>query len=215
MRKRNAVLLAALAGSAAGLSSCSSSHHSATGATTTTPSASSTSAPSAATSTGPPPTSTVSTTAPVATAPPSTAPAAPANCASGALVASLAGANGTAGSVYYTLLLTNRGTTRCVMQGYPGVSFVTGSSGQQVGAPAARTPGSAPEFDLAPAASAHAVLQITDAANYGSGCGVTATDGLRVYPPNQTAALFVAHADQGCSNPTDVTLHVGPMQPPA
>jgi hypothetical protein len=59
------------------------------------------------------------------------------------------------------------------------------------------------------------VLQITDASIYGPGCQITPTVGLRIYPPDQTAALFVPHDDQACANPADVTLHVGALQPPS
>jgi hypothetical protein len=93
------------------------------------------------------------------------------------------------------------------------VSFVTGSQGQQVGAAAQRIPQSAPSITLAPGASATAVLQITDATNYGSACGLTPTAGLRVYPPDELTALYIAHADRACSNSSDITLHVGAFQP--
>jgi hypothetical protein len=134
-------------------------------------------------------------------------------CLTAALRGALTGANGAAGSVYYNLVLTNQGPSACTMQGYPGVSFVTVSNGQQVGAPASRTLGSAPSFLVSPGGSARAVLQITEAGNYGRACQITPVAGLRVYPPNQTASLFIAHADQGCANPAIVTLHVGPLQP--
>jgi hypothetical protein len=144
-----------------------------------------------------------------------TVPSGPGRCATSGLGAALTGANGTAGSIYYSIVFTNRGAATCLLQGYPGVSFVAGASGQQVGAPADRSPGSAPTVSLAPGGSARAVLQITEASNFGANCQLTATDELRVYPPNQTAALFIAHADHGCANPSDVTLHVGAVQPPA
>jgi hypothetical protein len=198
-------------GLALGLTSCGSSHHSPAAAGSSTSVAPSTAAGA--------PAGGGTTTEPTASGTPivasTTGPSGPARCATAALGASLTGANGTAGSIYYALVLTNRGAVVCVLQGYPGVSFVTGSSGQQLGAPAGRIPGSAPSFDLAPGASSRAVLQITDASNYGASCQLTATDGLRVYPPSQTASLFVAHDDHGCANQTDVTLHVGAFQPPA
>jgi hypothetical protein len=109
------------------------------------------------------------------------------------------------------LVLTNTGPASCIVQGYAGVSFVTGSSGQQLGAPADRSPGSAPSVPLAPGQRAQAVLQITDAGNYGPPCGITPTSGLRVYPPDQRASLLIVHDDKGCSNTADVTLHIGPF----
>lgn len=98
------------------------------------------------------------------------------------------------------------------MQGYPGVSFVTGSAGQQLGAPASRITGSAPVVTLAPGQTAIANLGIVEASNFGSSCQLTNVDGLRVYPPNNTAALFVPHTDQGCANTADVTLKIQPVQ---
>lgn len=139
------------------------------------------------------------------------APSGPAPCATASLSGSLTGANGAAGSTYYQLVLTNTGTATCVVEGYPGVSFVYGTQGMQVGAPAARTPGTVTPVTLAPGASAHATLQITEAANY-SHCGMTATDGLRVYPPNQQTALLIDHNDEACADTNDVTLHVGPFE---
>jgi hypothetical protein len=184
---------------AVALSSCTSSPHrpAATGSSTTSTSAGSTTEPTA------------SGTPIVA---PTSAPGGPARCATSVLAVSLTGASGAAGSTYYTLLLTNRGSAPCVLQGYPGVSFVTGAGGQQIGAPAARISGPAPTVQVAPGGSAGAALQISVASNFGSGCQPASAAGLRVFPPNQTAALFLAQADQTCSNPADVTLHVGALQ---
>jgi hypothetical protein len=160
------------------------------------------------------PTSTPATT--TTTAPggstPTTAASGPARCNSGDLRGSLTGANGAAGSTYYMLVLTNTGGSSCLLQGYPGVSWVTGSSGQQVGAPAARQPGNAPALVLSPGTSAQAVLRVVDAGNFGASCGLTPTDGLRVYPPNDYGALFISQAGEGCTNANDVVLYVAPFQ---
>jgi hypothetical protein len=201
---------------AAALSACtSSSNHAATGSTTTTTTGATSTTAGPAT-TAPSSGSSVTTTAAGSsvtssgTSSPATT-AGPGRCHTSSLTGSLAGASGTAGSSYYRLVLTNTGSTACVIQGYAGVSFVTGSNGQQVGAPADRSPGSTLSVLLAPGQRAQAVLQITDAGNYGPSCGITATDGLRVYPPGQTASLLIVHSDKGCSNTRDVTLRVGPF----
>ncbi|MDE3203308.1 MAG: DUF4232 domain-containing protein [Acidobacteriota bacterium] len=191
-------------GLAAALSACGSSHGAATGSVTPTSGAP---APSVSNST-------TTLAAPSSTAAPTTTTTAPGPsiCPTSALTGTLTSPNGAAGSVYYHLVLTNQSSTACLLQGYPGVSFVTGSQGQQVGAPAERAPGSAAQLVVAPGGTAYSVLQITEAGNYASSCGITPTDGLRVYPPNQTAALLVPHTDNGCSNATDITLRVGPLQ---
>ena len=200
---------------ALGVAACSSSHHNATPVTTTSTSSPSPSSSSSSSPGGPQ----TFPTAPATTAPASTtssAPAGPSRCATGELTASLTNPNGAAGIVYYSLRLTNHGTASCILQGYAGVSFVTGPDGQQVGAAASRgTVAPAPTITLAPGSSAGAVLQITDPTNYGTACGLTPVAGLRVYPPNQTASLFIAHADRACANTADVTLHVAAFQPAA
>lgn len=203
------------------VAACSSSHKHAIGSGSSTTSVpASTVAPGTTPSTSSTPPSTASpvtsssTAAPTAsTAPASTTPAGPTRCTTAALTGALTGSNGAAGSIYYSLVLTNHGSSACVMQGYPGVSFVAGTQGQQLGAPASRIPGSAPSFTVQPGSSGHAVLQITEAGNYGSGCQLTPVAGLRVYPPDQTTSLFIAHTDQGCANTSDVVLHIGALQP--
>ena len=194
---------------AVALSSCTSSHPGSAPATSgssvtpTSAAASTTSAPSSASSVS-------ATTGPASST--SSAPSGPARCATASLSGSLSNPNGAAGSVYYTLMLVNHGSTDCVLRGWPGVSFVTGPNGTQVGAAATHNAVSAPAVTLHPGASAGASLQITEATNYGSGCGVTTVAGLRVYPPNQTDALYIAHSDRACTNTNDVTLHVGTFQ---
>ncbi len=193
------------------LGACTSSHPK-SAPVTTTPASSSSSSSSSGVQTLPTlPATTATTGAPASTT--SSVPSGPPRCATSVLTASLANPNGAAGSVYYSLRLTNHGTASCVLQGFPGVSFVTGPTGQQVGAAATRGIGPAPVVNLAPGASAGAILQITDPTNYGSDCGVTQVAGLRVFPPNQTAAVYIDHPDRACSNTADVTLHVGAFQP--
>ena len=132
-------------------------------------------------------------------------------CSSQQLAAGLDSPNGTAGTIYYQLELRNTSGSSCVVQGYPGVSFVAGSDGHQVGSPASRVAGSMPRVLLAPGRSAEATLAIVDASNYGPPCQLTPVLGLRVYPPDQTAALFVPHTDEACALPQYVTLRIGPL----
>lgn len=137
-------------------------------------------------------------------------------CSTDQLEASLGpGSGGGAGHQYPTLVLTNSGTTSCTMSGYPGVSFVGGSSGTQLGDAAARdTTVAATTLTVEPGASVHADLDITQAANYPEDtCGPTPATGLRVYPPDQTAALFVASDDfTACANAGTTLITVRPVQ---
>lgn len=214
MRIRTTLPLLGL-GAMAALAGCGSSHHSAAGVSTTAATtvpvttAASTSVPSPTVTAGPVTTAPTTTVAAATTT--TAGPTGPQPCQTAQLSGRLANPNGAAGTIYYTLELTNTGTTTCTVTGYAGVSFVTNSAGTQIGAAARRDPGSAATVTLAPGKSAGATLGIVDASNYGSGCGISPAAGLRVYPPGNTAALFVPHAANGCSNSSDVVLHVAPF----
>jgi hypothetical protein len=122
------------------------------------------------------------------------------------------------------LNLTNTGSTPCTLYGYPGVSWVAGSDGHQVGSAATRqgVPTGAKEttVTLVPGATASAAFNIVQAAVIDkSECKPVPVKGLRVYPPGETAALFVpmptAPGGYGeCSVPTtQALLFIGYMQP--
>ena len=137
----------------------------------------------------------------------SQAPAATPSCQTKDLSLSLGQADGAAGSVYEPLRLTNTGSSACTMYGYPGVSFVTAGSGDQVGAAATRNPQhSALTVTLAPGATAESVVQVVNHENYSpSQCKAADVSGFRVYPPGNKAAAYVPfdHASSACT--TDVT----------
>jgi Protein of unknown function (DUF4232) len=134
-------------------------------------------------------------------------------CTSGSLVVWLnTQGDGTAGSIYYTLEFTNLSGRACSLHGYPGVSAV-GLGGQRLGSPASRNPLSPVRVaTLQKGATAKAVLQITEAGNFPSRtCGQTTAAGLRVYPPNQTAAKIVPFPFAACARSGPVYLHVAPV----
>jgi hypothetical protein len=172
--------------------------------------------------TAPAATTTVPTTAPATTVPATTTtvPAAPTTvgvttCATSALALSVSGPNGAAGSTYETLDLQNTGSVTCTLEGYPGVSYVTGSSGTQVGAGATRdTTSSVVLVTLAPGATATAQLRLIDAGNFdATTCQIIPVLGFRVYPPGQTTAGFVAASGQACASTSVQDLYVGAVQP--
>jgi Protein of unknown function (DUF4232) len=113
-----------------------------------------------------------------------------------------------------TFTLTNKGTRSCTLQGYPGVSFVTGDNGTQVGAPARRTEVPPQLVTLAPGAGAATVLLITNPTAYDEAeCKPVDVRGLRIYPPGETAALFLEGATRTCSGEPQggTLLSVGPV----
>lgn len=147
----------------------------------------------------PAPTSPPATTA-GGTAAPAQAAGNPARCTTAELTGSLGPGEGAAGSVYRTLLLTNTGGRACELTGFPGVSYVTGDGGQQVGPAAAMSGERGGPVRLAAGASAGADLKLVNVANYDAAvCRPTPVRGLRVYPPGDTAALFVPVEGTGCA----------------
>lgn len=131
---------------------------------------------------------------------------APPTCATSGLVAWLdTQGNGTLGSVYYNLELTNLSGHKCTLVGYPGVSAVN-LAGHQLGSAAAHDTTKAPHLvTLARGATAIAVLRIVDAGNFtNSACHEVTAAGLRVYPPNQTKSKIVPFPFAACS-------HAGPL----
>lgn len=133
----------------------------------------------------------------------SPASTAPSRCATSDLSLRLGQAGGAAGSVYEPVIFTNKGADACTLTGYPGVSLLASQSGPQVGAPASRnTQHAATSVTLAPGATASAMLRMAEEANYPAAtCKPTTVSGLRVYPPGQTQAAYVAFTkpQQACS----------------
>jgi len=121
------------------------------------------------------------------------------------------------------LVFQNTSGHACWVRGYPGVSYVTGDDGRQVGGAARRDrarPPSAARIWLIPNAHAYALLDQANPRNYPAGrCDPTAVRGLRVYPPEETASLYVpdkgeACADGGTGRPMISALSKSPDQPP-
>jgi hypothetical protein len=111
-----------------------------------------------------------------------------------------------AGSSYYPIQFDNISGAACNLYGYPGVSFVTGSGGSQIGIPATENPVHPRQLiDLAPGQVAHAELQVIVAQNYSpADCGLVTAHWLRIYPPNQTAPLYASFTAAACSKPRQV-----------
>jgi hypothetical protein len=141
--------------------------------------------------------------------PPSSSPASPTSaaaktqCATSDLVAKVVTMRGgaAAGSTYVPIDFRNVSAHRCVMFGYPGVSWTTGLRGSQIGDAAARVTGYASvTATLAPNGTAHAWLQIADAGNFpASSCKPVNAHWLRIYPPDQYSSLYAKFTAQVCS----------------
>jgi hypothetical protein len=169
--------------------------------------------PSASVSGNTSPTATPSvepTTAPTTSAPtPSaTVVAGPADCQSIHLALQAGQSQGAAGSTIATFILRNAGSTPCGLFGFPGVSFLN-SAGAQIGSAATRQ-GTAPaRFIVQPGQVASFQVQIAVA-----GCVTNSIQSttIRVYPPNQKAALEAPGAFPICSVPTVTAVKSGITQ---
>jgi hypothetical protein len=196
---RRVVAAAALLCTGALAAACGSTSSSNNNSAAGTQSSSAVSSATPAGPASPVPPSTTGATTPAT--PPST-PSAPA-CATTDLTGTVNTSQGgaAAGSTYYPLNLTNTSKSSCYLFGYPGVSFVTGPSGSQVGEPASRNPAVAPRtVILAPGGTAHVTVQVVDALNYSkSDCQPVTAHWLKVFPPGQFTALYVKFTATTCS----------------
>jgi hypothetical protein len=147
---------------------------------------------------------------PAAAGSPATAAAAAARCHTGSLTdwIGLPG-DGTAGSTYYMLEISNTSRATCTLFGFPGVSAVS-AGGHQLGRAAGRSSGwSELPLTLAPAATVHVVLGITDVINFpASACHPATAAGLRVYAPGAFRSQVIPFSFRGCAGRGPVYLHV-------
>jgi hypothetical protein len=113
-----------------------------------------------------------------------------------------------AGSVYYTLRLTNLSQVRCSLRGYPGVSAID-LANRQLGSAAgrnARYP--IRTVVLAPGNSAQFLLQLNDPGFFSRpACRPSTAAGLRVYLPDATTASVVPVPLGACSRAGPLFLH--------
>jgi Protein of unknown function (DUF4232) len=190
-----AVLICCLAA----VAGCASSPSSSSSPPTTPPGTAST--PAAGASTTPPGTLPPATPSPTGTGTPGLL-----SCATSSLKVKQGLAQGYAGGVYQVIDFTNISATSCTLYGYPGVSFVTAPPYDQIGVAAKRaTTTPVKLITLAPGATANSLLQIVDALNFpASTCHPVKAAYLRIYPPNQTASVFLANTSQTCSKPVQI-----------
>ncbi len=93
---------------------------------------------------------------------------------------------------FRALQFTNVSGTSCSMTGWPGVSYVAGDDGHQVGSAAVRQASSHGTIILAPGAVASAITAAFDIRQYDpSACQPTNVRGYRVYAPDDRLAMFV------------------------
>ncbi len=131
---------------------------------------------------------------------PAPAPKTDGLCKAGDVKLSVANGDAAAGTVYRKLVITNSSGHACTIQGFPGVSYVTGADGHQVGEAAFRDGAKGNPIQLDNGESASADIGFVNVRNYDeAACKPTETRGLRVYLPQETASNFVAVQGLGCA----------------
>ncbi|WP_353074098.1 DUF4232 domain-containing protein [Amycolatopsis carbonis] len=121
-------------------------------------------------------------------------------CKAGDVTLSLGQGDAGAGSVYRPILIKNSSSKPCSIQGFPGVSYVTGDDGHQVGPAAFREGTKGNAIKLQPGQSAAADVQFAQVANFDPAvCKPTSVKGLRVYLPQETASKFLPDPGTGCA----------------
>jgi hypothetical protein len=145
--------------------------------------------------------------------------AGPGACPTSGLHVSIGNGNGAAGSVYYPIVFRNTSGSPCTLFGFPGVSFVTSPNGSQIGDAATRQSDKPVQtVTLSPGGVAHATLQVVQALNFPAAkCQPVTAHFLKIYPPNQTAAVILSFTAKACAATGQgvTVLNVAPVQPGA
>lgn len=140
-------------------------------------------------------------------------PVHPGECASSALTTRVAPYDAGAGHRYSRMTFGNSSGAACYVRGYPGVSYVAGADGHQVGGSAIREPGRGVRTVwLAPGGHAYAFIDQAEARDFpAASCDPAAVRGYRVYPPDETAAEYVRSRSTQCGNPSVGRPRIGPV----
>jgi hypothetical protein len=149
--------------------------------------------------------------APSASAASATAAKAPKKCANSKLVvwfAKMPG-DGTAGSVFYELAITNLGNSTCTLRGYPTVTAAN-LGGGKVGSAATHESGTPVKtVTLQSGDTATATLRIAEAGNFSpSTCHPVMAAGLRVRAPGNGGSKLVPFPFEACARKGHTNLGV-------
>lgn len=113
-------------------------------------------------------------------------------CRTEDLKVALGESDGAAGHIYAPIQFTNTSSRTCTLTSAPGVSFVGGDDGHQIGQPAKRQITDRPVVTLAPGRTASAPFEFSTIAHMNpEDCAAQPARGLRIYPPHSTESVFV------------------------
>jgi hypothetical protein len=121
---------------------------------------------------------------------------------------------GAAGKQGKYVVFENVTAAACSLRGYPGVSFVAGDDGHQVGSAFKRVKAETPLIMLTPGDRVQSTVVLANAGNFdAASCKPVDVRGFRIYPPGETGAVFVEDAQQACSATGQGVGEVMPMAP--
>lgn len=122
----------------------------------------------------------------------------PAVCIAKNLRIHIGKSDGTAGTVYRHVVITNEGTRACQLAGYP-TAFLLNSSHTVIGSGSLANPLYTPSMIvLAAGSSAHSVLGFPEAGNFDSGVCTAVSSYLRLYLPGIATPLETMFASANC-----------------
>lgn len=142
------------------------------------------------------------------------AAAGPTGCPTRSIGAKIGVAQGTAGSTYTVIDLTNISQVSCTLYGYPGVALAGGTPVHAIGLAAAEGHAAPRQLvTLTPGAIGNFLLQIVHAGNYSSSdCDPVTATFLQIYPPAQTTPIYLSYTTTACAKPVPL-LTVGVVRP--
>jgi len=143
-------------------------------------------------------TPTTSTNAPPASTNPVTMDGHPV-CSADGLTVSLGSVSTAMNYTYQIVAFTNTSAHTCAMSGFPTISFAV-DNGQQIGTPATQDGTAGAVVILRHGQVATTTLAIADPSMFPTDlCQPTAVDGLRVFPPGTTTAMYLARPGLACA----------------
>lgn len=103
------------------------------------------------------------------------------------------GGGGSAGAQRVAIVLHDKSTASCTLQGWPGISFVGGGNGTQIGNSATLDRATPHQpLTLRPGGEVQAIVTVEQSGNWDSAtCEPRVTDGFRVIPPGSRQSLFI------------------------
>ncbi|MFI5778661.1 DUF4232 domain-containing protein [Nocardia sp. NPDC051570] len=127
-------------------------------------------------------------------------------CHTADLSANIGQESAAAGTVGIPIIFTNNGSGPCIIQGFPGVSYANGPDSAPVGAPAARDGASGGPVQLVPGGQASALVLAVNVHNFpNEQCAPVSVPGLRIYPPDNTASVYLERTGTACGLAQSIT----------